>query len=143
MKKTNFRVLLVFALVMGLVFVACDTGTGGGTGNGPGGGTGSTLTINNCPSYARVAIYANNTPTTLLQLQQMATEQIAVGMESISPFTLLNIEGTAFTRTGKYLVLVTGSANSIYFKGDVSFNNGSATVEFNSMIPHTSLPSGF
>jgi hypothetical protein len=30
MKKTNFGALLVFALAVGLIFAACDTGTGGG-----------------------------------------------------------------------------------------------------------------
>jgi hypothetical protein len=46
MKKTKLWVLLVFALAMGMVFGACDTGTGGGDNDG-GDNTGKKLVITN------------------------------------------------------------------------------------------------
>jgi len=143
MVNRNFWLgILVMVLVFGMAVVGCDDGSTGGnnSGNGNSSGNGGTLTVNNCPSIATVVVCDSNTPTTLMELSQVVSVTvIAAGQGSRSPFALKNIDGSNFTRTGSFLVVLTANSDN-YFKGNVNFSNGSATVDFNSMTSQTSLP---
>jgi hypothetical protein len=93
-----------------------------------------------------VAIYTNKTPTTNSEFTNATAVASALSQDRTSPFTLKNYFGSAFTQTGSFLVVLSvydtldaTIASSTYFKGDVSFNNGSATVDFDSMTSITSL----
>jgi hypothetical protein len=135
MKKNGlFAGMLVLALVFGMVLTGCDTGTGGG-----GGGT---LTISNSPGSGSVYICDSSAPTTQMGLAGLLSGSIASGMASDrSTYPLQSSTGGTFSGTGSYLVIFTQGGAS-YFKGDVSFNNGSATVDYNSMTAASTLPIG-
>jgi len=103
-----------------------------------------TLTVNNCPPMTTVIICKSGTPATFMELVDLISLEniIAASEEGISPFALLNTDDATFTGTGSFLVVLMVDDN-FYFKGNVPFSNGSATVDFNSMTSHESIPSGY
>jgi hypothetical protein len=132
-KEMKNKLVLTFGVifVVGLILAGCD--------NPAGSNNNGILTINNCPSIATVIICDSNPPATTVELIQVISAAIAVGEGTKSPYALKNKDGSAFTRTGSFLVVVTANSNN-YFKGDVSFNNGSATLDFAGMTSQADLP---
>jgi len=116
--------------------------SGGNTGGGSSGSTG-TLIIQNSPTGGMVYVYDSGAPTTYMEFSEATRNNIAFGINTSDRFTYqLMYPGTseAFSGTGSYLVVFYRSGGSFYFKGNVSFSNGSATVDFNSMTSVDSLP---
>jgi hypothetical protein len=141
-KPTKFITgMLAMALVFGMMAVGC--GDGGSSGGG-GGGNYGTLTINNCPAITSLSIYnPPKAPTTQAEFDTASISYIAIAMSRKSPFQLVSIINPAekFTHTGNFMVVIlTGGTN--YFKANVPFTNGSATIDFSDMAPSSSLPSG-
>jgi hypothetical protein len=97
-----------------------------------------------------VNVYKNATITTGAGLQQHTLNQsnwVATSSGTSSPFTLIAMSGSSgFTGSGTYMVSVNrNDPNTIpmtvsKFKTDVSFTNGSATVDWNTMTDVATLP---
>jgi hypothetical protein len=106
----------------------------------PSSGGGGILTLSNDPSYVKVSVYHSSIiPTTVEQFLLAGGSPTAIATNDSSPYTLMSfVSGQTFRGTGTYLVAVSLSSD-IYFKGGVHFNNGSATVDFNSMTSFSSL----
>jgi hypothetical protein len=135
-------ILKMFVVLMVLsAFAACSGGDSDTGGTGGGGGTSGVLTVNNAPQSGTVII--SDSPTLATQAGIGSISMIAVGSsndKSSYPLALIGlISGGKFTKTGKYLVVLTIGGNN-YFQANVQFTNGSATVDFNSMTPAASLP---
>jgi hypothetical protein len=116
-----------------------------GNSGGGGGGSRGILTITNCPAKVNaLGVYSNSNPKTQWELLEAIRIQdgfFVASFSDTSPFPLLNIDYTPFTRTGLFLVIATGvTGGGNYFKANVSFTNGSATFDFSSMTSQTSLP---
>jgi hypothetical protein len=87
---------------------------------------------------------ANFAPTTQLELLNSMTTFLAQNLEqwSSSPFSLKSIGSiSAWTGSGTYFVYIvcdpsTGNA----LKSNVSFSNGSATIDYDDMTNQSSLP---
>jgi len=134
--------MLAMALVFVLALTGCDGGNDGGSGSngGSGGNSGGTLTVINAPQVARACVCADApTPTTVSELSVMPLVAMAATSRDVySPYSLLDANGTPFTRTGNFSVLLRAAGNNTYnslyyFKGGVSFINGSATIDLYSM----------
>jgi broad specificity phosphatase PhoE len=96
---------------------------------------GGTLTVLNYTSSAYAFVCTeNDPPSSVTDLAGRLSSAIAKSLSSKSPFSLL-----FFTRTGTFSVLLQ-DASAAYFKGNVSFTNGSATIDFTSMTKIGQLP---
>jgi hypothetical protein len=153
MKKTGTTVFLFsLFLTITLVFFGCkgggytNSGLEDADGGGDGGGSQGTLTVNNCPENVHVYVCTNSPITAQMDLANKLTSFLAQNSEqfSSSPFSLKNFGNMAstWTGTGTYLVYIICEDSSIgnVFKTDVSFSNGSATINYNSMTNQSSLP---
>jgi len=129
MKSRVLPVFVLFFCCAGLLF-PLDKGT---------------LTINNCPAEVSVIICKNNIPKTMMEFANLLMyDRIAYGNGDSSPFTSRTYSGKDFTKTGKFVVIVTDKSvedeQVIYFVENVSFNKGSATIDFKTMKAYKSLP---
>jgi hypothetical protein len=133
MKKKNVFGMLVSVLVLGFVFVACATGTGT---NGDV-GTNSQLTVTNLPS-GDVVVFVD-VPIEWEAEGSFTIAELSPNSKS-SPFSLINKHDSApFTGSGTFqLFVITGSEPNEQFrkKLDVTFTNGSATINWNDMTPY-------
>jgi hypothetical protein len=129
--------MLGMVLAFGLVLAGCSTDSDGG-----GGGANGILTVNNCPSSGTVMIFDSGAPATIAEFIGIMNGAIAYGTANNSTsYTLMSSGGSSFTQSGSFLVILSvGGTN--YFKANVSFSNGAATVDFDSMTPQTDLPLG-
>jgi hypothetical protein len=131
MKKNNIFGMLV--IVLGFVFVACAIGTGtdGDV------GTSSQLTVTNLPS-GNVAVYVD-VPIEWEPEGSFTIAELSTNSKSL-PFSLINKHDSApFTGSGTFQVFViTGTEPNEQFrkKLDVTFINGSATINWNDMTPY-------
>ena len=158
--KNTIKLFGIIAIVAVIIFsmAACDDGSGnGGGGNDNGNGNNNhpipTLTIHNTTTFiSSVAVYRYTTvPTTAVEFwaNVEADGFLAVGRGNSSPMLLdkvtRNESGNAirvgaFTETGSYIVRVDiGTPPTIKFTV-AHFTNGSATVDWNTMTPGSSLP---
>jgi hypothetical protein len=123
------------ALVFGMTAVGCDSDSGSSSGSGTGGN--GILTVINAPQVALAYIYADApTPTTYNELSRVIgpAAMAALSTDNYSPYSLVNHPNvTPFTRTGSFLVVLLRNQAIVHCQGGVSFKNGSATVDFNSM----------
>jgi len=146
-KRKNCLVFGLF-LVFCFVFTGCDgltndNGSKSGTsGSGSSGSTG-TLIIENPGGVGSVIVCdSSGSPSTYEEFNQAVGKTIAMSFGSVDGFTYqLMWTSKTFYGTGNYLVIFVLYGDS-YFKGNVSFSNGSATVNFNSMTLAKSLLSG-
>jgi hypothetical protein len=146
MSKSKICLISGILLILCLALTGCDHGsTGGGTGSGSSGSKG-TLIMQNSPIRG-FAVYVcdNGTPTTIMEFNQAIQQSIAHGFTGgISPnnYQLYSsTDGFLFSGTGSYLVIFeTAGPIYNYFKENVSFINGSATVDFYSMTSTENLP---
>ena len=144
------KICLIFGLflVFCFVFTGCDNGSTGGSSGGGNSGSKGTLIMQNSPTGGIVYVCDSATPTTYMELSQAIGKCIAnstsITGDRFTYQLYYSMTSEAFSGTGSYLVIfmsgMTGSPSSIYFKGNVSFSNGSATVDFNSMTSWDSLP---
>jgi hypothetical protein len=142
-KKSLIFGILVCLLIFSFGLTGCDNGSGGSDDDS---GSKGTLTIENCPQQAHVYICTNSTPTTMMDFTSKLTSFLAQNLETFgsSPFSLAKFGSiSVWTGSGKYLIIVvcdpsTGNA----FKADVSFKNGSATIDYNDMTKESTLPLG-
>jgi len=125
-KRTLKRAMLTMALVLGMAFVWGQSGKG-------------TLTVNNCPEEAMALICVNSDPKTMMELLGAVSKYVAAGTISNSSSELMSTAGENFSSTGKFLVIVLVDSD-VYFIGNVSFTDGSATIDFKSMTAQLSLP---
>jgi hypothetical protein len=153
-------VLLALGLVVSasLTLAGCstdsdDSGTkeiGGGGDEEAGGGQPGRLTVKNLTGEAQYALIYSNVspaPTTQAQINEILPTLEGVAFDGYdedhqAPFDMRmmeNGEAVVFNKTGKYLVVVMGSAG-VKFKTDVQFTNGSATVDYNTMTLISGLP---
>ena len=121
--------IISLAVVIGFTMSACDDG-----GSGSGGTTGGrgTLIIENSPGSGYVFILDHSDPP---PLSQLSIGTIALGLavdRSTYDLSVPPYGSVSFSRTGSYLVVFLYSGN-YYVMGNVSFRNGSATVNFNNM----------
>jgi hypothetical protein len=139
-KMKNKRALVFGILfVIGLTFGGCNDSTESSDNGAVGGG--GILTINNGPSVNSVEVHNYNSSVTTPEelINGMMAAIIAVGTPGDSPYTLREYSTISpFTGTGTFLVIVNTTAAN-YFKSEVSFNNGSATIDFNSMTRDADL----
>jgi hypothetical protein len=137
MKKRNFLIAMAgISLALGMMVIGCDQDGGG---SNPG-----TLTVNNCPAITSLSIYnPPKAPTTESEFDTALNSIVATTMSSKSPFQLMPITNPAekFTHTGNFMVVIL-TGGTVYFKANVSFTNGSATINFSDMAPSSSLSSG-
>jgi hypothetical protein len=136
--KMKNKLALVFGIlfVIGLTLSGCDDSTTSDDNEG-----GGILILNNGPPVISAEVHDYNGPVTTLEdfTNGIMATTLAVSPAGVSPHVLLdNSTGNPFTRTGTFLVIVTTNA-VMYFKSGVNFNNGSATIDFNNMTPHTDL----
>jgi hypothetical protein len=138
--KNNLALVFSVLFVIGLTLGGCDDSTESSD-DGAVGGEGI-LTLNNGPYVTSVVVYNyNGTPTTSTELgYAMFGSAIAMSIDANSPHALFAHPSysTTFTGTGTFFVVV-NSNSAIHFKGEVSFNNGSATIDFNTMSRTTDL----
>jgi hypothetical protein len=135
MKKDNIFVfgVVTSVLVLGLVFVACATGTGtdGDV------ATSSQLTVTNLPS-GNVAVFVD-VPIEWEPEGSFTVAELSTNSKS-SPFSLINKhDSVPFTGSGIYIVcIIAGNEPNEQFrkKLDVTFTNGSAIINWNDMIPY-------
>jgi hypothetical protein len=145
MSKSKICLISGILLILCLALAGCDHGsTGGGTGSGSSGSKG-TLIMQNSPTGGAVYVCDSATPTTYMEFSQAMGKNIAIGTSMTGDrFTYqlyYSMTSETFSGTGSYLVIFMRSAGmDYYFKGNVSFSNGSATVDFNSMTSWLSLP---
>jgi hypothetical protein len=137
MKSTKYLLaMLGMVLALGLVLVGCgDKNSGDPTSSG---GEPSTLTVNNAPKSGTVLICDSAVPTTLQEYTALSQHQLAMGNTGGPSSYKLGNTGGPFTQSGNFLVVLmlvsdSGLKTNIYFKGNVSFSKGSATVDFNDM----------
>jgi hypothetical protein len=135
------KAILIIVLAFVLVLTGC--------------GESGTLTVNNCPRSGSVLICDSDAPATQMELAGDLIDFIAGGTTSSgSSYTLKAFwgitpglgtvirtiaSGGRFTKSGNFLVIITVDGNN-YFQADVSFTNGVATVDFESMTSQESLP---
>jgi len=124
--RTLKLAMLAMTLVLGMAFVWGQSGKG-------------TLTVNNCPEEAMTLICVNSDPKTMMELLGALSKYVAAGTINNSSSELMTTDGGSFNSTGKFLVIVLVGSD-VYFIGDVSFTNGSATVDFKKMTAQLSLP---
>jgi hypothetical protein len=158
-------VLLALGLIVSasLTLAGCstdsdDSGTKEAGGGGDdeteeaGGGQPGRLTVKNLTGeaqYAQILSNVSPAPTTQAQINEILPTLEDVAFDGYdedhqAPFDMRMMEGgeaVVFNKTGKYLVVVSGSAGR-KFKTDVQFTNGSATVDYNTMTLISSLPEG-
>ena len=147
------KTILSFVAFIFLCFIliSCDNGTTGDNGapgdNGGHSGSKGILVIQNSPTGGIVYICDSPAPTTYMQLSTALSNSIANGISLTSTdiFTYnltYSLSSVVFSETGSYLVifLVGGQSSNFRFKGGVSFNNGSANIDFNTMISGSTLP---
>jgi hypothetical protein len=142
----NTLTLLGMAAQMGSSWTRETWNSGGNTGGGS--STGTLIIENHPPEGGGVFVCNSGPPTNYGELNQAVSKQIAIGFGGSGTWdrvayrlTDSSIGGT-FSRTGNFLVIF-NTAGISYFKGNVSFNNGSATVDFNSMTSGESFLSGY
>jgi len=138
-----FGILLIFCFVL----TGCDNGSTGGISGGGSSSSKGTLIIKNSPTGGLVYVCNSGTPTTYMEFSQAIGKNIANGTSITGDrFTYplkYSLTSEAFSETGNYLIIFIDAGGSYYFKGNVSFSNGSATVDFNSMTSVKSLPMGY
>jgi hypothetical protein len=129
------KIILILAVC--LILFCCNNESTGDSGDHPDGR--STLIIRNSPGIGQVFVSINKPePTTWLECQGLLDNMVTIG-HAIDKSTY-NLY--PFSETGSYLV-VFSYAGDFYFRGNVSFRNGSAIVDFNTMTSRSSLPLGY
>jgi hypothetical protein len=129
MKRSLFfaSIFGMMLVVFGLVLAGCDSPAGtNGTNES------SKLAVKNLPSAgADVFVYKDSS---------IGAEQIGFdgynNAEHKSPFNLSAGDNTPFTETGRFYVVVSSrSIEGIKYQDNVPFTNGSAELDWNTMIP--------
>jgi len=142
-KVQKMKAKMVFALVLLLLFslalIGCDEDAGKNGANG----RKSVVIIENSPGSGSLIVCDSPAPVTVMDWAHLSSGAIAVGVASDrSTYNMSAISGYYFLKTGNYLVLLSVGTEG-YFKENVSFKDGSATINFNNMTPLRSLPSGY
>jgi hypothetical protein len=132
-----FRVMAALAVGSLAFFAGCSNPADGP--NNPGGAAG-TLTIRNLPGGADYAVGVYNHSgaiDSLLEWANVASNIIAAGEGTVSSSMTLYAANTSnvFTGTGSYMIALytTGAAVSVLYQTGVSFTNGCAAIDYNSM----------
>lgn len=136
MKKIIVCFLLVLALLM--TFFSCDDKPSDSDEKG-------ILTVKNAPSVVDARVFENITPTSRHQIIQMILNQdfIAHGVapNNDKQFRLSSL--AVFSKSGNFLVTldtVYSADGGRRYKTGVKFNNGCATIDWNTMTPVSDLP---
>jgi len=140
-RMSKSKIYLIFGLLLVFCFAltGCDNGSTGGNS-----GSRGTLIMQNPPAGGYVYVCDSATPTTYTEFSEAIKNNIAFAISTSDRFTYqLRYSGTSetFSGTGSYLVIFKRSGVvDYYFMGNVSFSNGSATVDFSGMTSWLSLP---
>jgi hypothetical protein len=140
MSKSKICLISGILSILCFALAGCDHGSTGGSSVSKG-----TLIIQNTPIRAvEVHVCDNGTPTTIMEFNQAIQQSIAHGFSGGISENIYQLHssttGFPFSGTGSYLVIFETAGYYNYFKENVSFITGSATVDFYSMTSTENLP---